>query len=333
MISSPASAQNQDAIEAMIRRGLSQRRDGHDAEAFQTFEAAWNLVPSARARAQMGLAAQALGRWADADRLLREALAATADPWIAERRAVLDRSLGEIDAHLGLLEVQCNIAGAVLRVDGTPRGTTPLRGPLRLPSGSVTLQVGAPGYLEVTRQAMLTTGQTTREQIDLVAVPAESAAPVAAAPTARPDALPPTPGAGDPSVTRPPAEVPPGSLPRTLAWTTGGVAVAGLALGAVFLGLRNAEANTFNARNADADPTNDCQRGSSERSCVDAEAAIATRGTVATTGFLLGGAAAIASAVLFATLPARVRPAHVGLRGCMVSTGRASLGVGCEITF
>ncbi|TAK22983.1 MAG: PEGA domain-containing protein [Myxococcaceae bacterium] len=322
-------AQTRD-VDAMIRRGLELRRGGRDLEAFQTFEAAWEASHGARARAQMSLAAQALGRWADADRFLREALAVADDPWVAGRRAALERSLAEIDAHLGRLELRCNVDGALVRVDGTPRGTTPLAEPLRLPAGSVTLQVGAPGYLDVTRQAVLAVDQTTREEIDLVAVPR------VAMPVAPPIGVPvtalvrrETPPHREP----PPAEGDPAPARRVLAWTTGAVALTGVALGAVFLALRNTEADAFNARNEDADPANDCQRGSSASVCVDAESAVSTRGAVATTGFILGGAAAVASAVLFATLPPRASPTRAGLRGCAVAAGRGGAGVLCEVAF
>lgn len=216
----------------------------------------------------MGLAAQALGRWPDADSFLREALAATSDPSMAQRRAVLEASLGEVNAHLGRLEVQCNVTGATVRVDGTERGAIPLREPLRLPAGTVTLQIGAAGYLAVTRQAVLTAGGTTREQIDLVAVPRPmeaTAAPPAAGASNR--AAPPPAEGGAIRVSPPPTVASGGTLRRAMAWTTGGVAVAGLALGTAALLLRNAAADTFNARNADANVRNDCPRGATGAAC------------------------------------------------------------------
>ncbi len=325
------------AVEALIQQGLRLRRHGHDDQAFTAFEAAWNASHSPRARAQMGLAAQALGRWPDADRFLREALSATSDAWITERRGVLSTSLSEIDAHLGLLEVRCNVDGAEIRVDGTARGTTPLREPLRLPAGTVAVQISAPGHLEATRQAVLTAGSTTREQIDLVAIPR----PVATPPVNTPPIN--TPPINTPPVNTPPVNTPPvvppvrepptdrASLRRTLAWTAGGVAVAGIVMGGVFLGLRNAAASDFNARNEDGDPSNDCAAGSTAAACSEAESTISTRASLATVGFVVGGAAAVASTVLFLTLPSRHEAARSGLRGC--SAGALSHGVGAQCEF
>lgn len=321
------------AVEALIRQGLRLRRHGHDDQAFAAFEAAWNASHSPRARAQMGLAAQALGRWADADRFLREALSATSDAWITERRDVLSTSLTEIDAHLGLLEVRCNVDGAEIRVDGTARGTTPLREPLRLPAGTVAVQISAPGHLEATRQAVLTAGSTTREQIDLVAIPR----PVTTPPVTTPPVITPpvtTPPITTPPITTPPVQEPPadrGALRRTLAWTAGGVAVAGIVMGGVFLGLRNSAASDFNAHNEDNDQTNDCALGSTAAACTEAESTVSTRATLATVGFVVGGAAAVASTVLFLTLPSRHESTRSGLRGC--SAGALSQGVGAQCEF
>lgn len=332
-------------VEARIRQGLELRRQGHDEQAFQVFESVWSTSRSPRARAQMALAAQALGRWADADRFMREALAATGDAWVVERRAVLERSLGEIDARLGLLEVRCNVEGAQLSVDGAERGVIPLREALRLPAGTVTLQVSAPGYVEVIRQTALTAGGTTREQINLVALPraAEPVGPVGPSvgtlvgPSVGPSVGPgqgraPRDGVG-PIVPPPQEPARTGSLQRSLAWITGGVAVAGLVTGAIALPMQRAEGDAFNALNEDNDRTNDCARGSTVQACVDRESRASTLAAVATTGFVVAGVAAVVSGVLFATLPARREPAHTVFRGCAVSPGRDSVAVGCEITF
>lgn len=324
------------AVDALIRQGLSLRRHGHDEQAYAAFEAAWNASHSPRARAQMGLAAQALGRWPDADRFLREALSATSDGWITERRDVLTRSLTEIDAHLGLLEVRCNVDGAEIVIDGTARGTTPLREPLRLPAGTVAVQLRAPGHLEATRQAVLTAGATTREQIDLVAVPRPVVTPPVTAPPVTPPPV--TPPPITPPITPPPIaprddDHDRGALRRTLAWTAGGVAVAGVVMGGVFLGLRNSAAADFNARNENNDPRDDCAPGSTEATCVSDESTVSTRATLATVGFVVGGAAAVASTVLFLTLPPRRGAPRSGLRGCSAGPLAQGVGAQCEFRF
>jgi PEGA domain len=323
------------SVDALIREGLSLRRQGHDEQAYALFERAWNASHTPRARAQMGLAAQALGRWPDADRLLREALSATSDAWVTERRTVLTRSLAEIDAHLGLLEVRCNLDGAEVRIDGTARGTTPLLEPLRLPAGTVAIQLVAPGHLDATRLAVLTAGGTTREQIDLVALPRPVATPAVVTPIAQPPIEPgtvmvlpprPPPHVDDPDEGR-------RSLHRTLAFTAGGVAVAGVVMGGVFLALRNGAANDFNTRRTDSDESNNCVQGSTVAACVEAESSISTQTALSTVGFVVGGVAAVTSAALFLTMPARREGARASLRGCSAGASSGGLGASCAFAF
>src|SRR5687768_12824986 len=70
------------SAERLISEGMELRRAGKDAEGLQKFEAAYRLAPTPRAAAQWGLCLQAVGRWADADTRIAEALQAKADPWI-----------------------------------------------------------------------------------------------------------------------------------------------------------------------------------------------------------------------------------------------------------
>lgn len=166
------------------------RRSGQDGLAFEAFASASSRAHSPRARAQMGLAAQALGRWLDADLFVREALAAADDAWVIERRRVLSQALDEIDAHLGALDVVCNVSGAEVIVDGASRGVTPLAAPLRVTAGGVALTLRATGFVEVTRPVLVRAGETSRETVALVATPA--ATPLDARPPASPPVVPPT---------------------------------------------------------------------------------------------------------------------------------------------
>jgi len=56
-----AAAQGTDPADAAIRRGVDLRRQGQDDQALQEFKKAYELSPSPRALAQIGLAEQALG--------------------------------------------------------------------------------------------------------------------------------------------------------------------------------------------------------------------------------------------------------------------------------
>lgn len=173
LLSLAGSAASQSRDEALLREGVDLRAQGRDAEAFARFREAWTLAPSPRARAQMGWAAQALGRWREAEQMLREAAGAQGDAWIEGNRAELTRSLADVGARLGDVVVECEVAGAQVSVDGELVGTLPLARPLRVPLGAVTLRVSADGYLAVTREGVrVRAGEVAREHVSLTADPA-----------------------------------------------------------------------------------------------------------------------------------------------------------------
>ena len=156
--------------EAALRRGFELREKGSDEAALAEFQRAYDLKKGARARAQMALAEQALGRWIDAEAHLAEALQRTGDPWIARNRTLLDQALGEIRQHIGSLELSGGTPGAEVRVNGRVAGKMPLDRPLRVEAGSVSLEVRAAGYLPVIRTINVPANGLAREPIALVAV-------------------------------------------------------------------------------------------------------------------------------------------------------------------
>jgi tetratricopeptide (TPR) repeat protein len=89
----PAGAQT---LDEHLRAGFALRQRGAEVEALARFEAAWALSATPRVAAQLGLAHQALGRWLEADRFLRLALAAADDPWVVRNRASLTVALGVV---------------------------------------------------------------------------------------------------------------------------------------------------------------------------------------------------------------------------------------------
>ncbi|SRR5579883_1197091 len=167
--------------DALDRHAIALRRQGRDAEALDEFRQSYAARPSARTRAQIGLAEQALGRWVDAEADLRGALEAEGDPWIQRNRAILAAGLADIAKHLGSLEIETDVPGAEVWVNGVRAGVAPLAAPLRVESGTVVVEVRAPGYAAARRTTAVEAGESAREAIHLVpAVP--EAPPTAAAP-------------------------------------------------------------------------------------------------------------------------------------------------------
>ena len=66
-------------VEAMLREGIAHRVAGHDDAAIERFEAAYAAQRAPVTAGQLALACQTVGRWVDADRYMREALASPDD--------------------------------------------------------------------------------------------------------------------------------------------------------------------------------------------------------------------------------------------------------------
>jgi hypothetical protein len=202
--------------DALILEGLRLREQGKDAEALAVFVRAQELAPTPRALAQRALAEQALGQWAQAEAHLREALAATDDPWITRHRQALDGALAIIGDHLGSLQVNGGVDGAELRLDGQLAGKLPLAAPLRVVVGRPLLEVALEGYYPVRREITIKAGSLSTEIIELVALPQHptvASAPGEAVPAA---------GAQQTASAPPPAA----KLKPIVFWTAAGVTAA-----------------------------------------------------------------------------------------------------------
>jgi hypothetical protein len=143
------------------------------------------------------MAEQALGRWVDAERDLKGALAVEQDAWIARNSATLKRSLATVTEHLGSVQIVGSPAGARVVIDERDVGRLPIDGPARVPAGEVLVTVSAPGYVDISRKITVGAGSLAREVIALHAVgstPTVVAAPVHVEPSAESSAADDKPG-------------------------------------------------------------------------------------------------------------------------------------------
>lgn len=162
--------------EALLARGVELREQGKDDEALAHFKRALARSPSsARARAQVALAEQALGMWVAAEADLEGALASKDDAWIAKNRAALEGALGVIRRHVGSLEVRGD-DGAEVVLDGVVLGKLPQAAPLRAEAGRRTLEVRKRGFHAASRAVEIAPGAVARETVTLVALPPDAPA-------------------------------------------------------------------------------------------------------------------------------------------------------------
>lgn len=286
-----------------------------DEAALGEFRQANELCPSGRALAQMGLAEQALGQWLPAEEHLQQALD-KAEPWIRQRRAVLQRALRAVRQHVGQLEVVIGqpIAEEVtLLVNGENVGTLPLAAPVHLVAGTVTITVTALRHKPVVREAVIAAGELARETVELVRLPP----PPRPAPREEKPAV-----AEEPARAVPPeavAVVPAATGEAPVGGNTGGhgqgkgrllrrVGIAGLVLGVAGLGagvaghvLREQGARAWNA-----DPA--CINADLEAlpAPCDERLRRVTMGQALALGGYVAGGVVVAAGVVLLALPSRV---------------------------
>lgn len=295
--------------ESLYRRGADLREAGRDEEALAVFREVLERRPSGRARAQVALAEQALGRWLDADAHLRAALEDRADPWVRRHRGVLEGALAMIARHVGAIALSGEPAGARVSVDGAPVGMLPMSEPVRALAGEVTLEVSAPGRYPLTRRVTVRPGETVREAVSLRPLPQESEGQRAAV--------------AERVVLRD-VRVPVGAGPqRAIGWVSVGAA-------AIFAGVSIA---AWVVREDAADRWNDDARCvgnglTREQNCGDYRDTAESARVVAVSAAVGAGVLGVMAAVLLATSP-RGRDARPAALRCAPGIG----GVGCALRF
>lgn len=165
--SEAARASGADSAESLIAEGVELRRVGQDAEALSKFEKAYQLTPTPRAAAQLGLCLQAIGRWSEAEAKLSEALKAREDRWVQKNRDVLRESLEAVKANVARVEVNGGPDGAVVTINGREIGTFPLAQAVVVNAGAADIEVTKPGFVRGFRSLNLTGGQYQRVVIRL----------------------------------------------------------------------------------------------------------------------------------------------------------------------
>jgi hypothetical protein len=248
------------AVEDLIRQGVKLRHEGRDIAALPLFQRAYDLEPSPRTAAQLGMVELTLGYFLAAERHLMEALASPRHPWVYRNRAQIELTLREARASIATLEIVGTPAGAEVTVNGKAAGTLPLLQSVRVPEGVVQVTVRAPGFDEKSTSVKIAGGKNEKLTVTLSPSVGQHAAAVrdgAGKPASSGGPPPP------PRVARPGAPVeaqaaaePPGndgksSAPawvRPASWVAGGLAVTAFGLGGYNLWRMQQNQNAFNTR-------------------------------------------------------------------------------------
>jgi hypothetical protein len=283
-----------DDADALIKQGVERRRAHDDQGALELFRRAYDLAATPRALAQIGLAEQALGRWGDAETHLSAALERAADPWIAKYQSTLEASRADVGKHLGSLDVRGGPNGAEVRVDARFVGTLPLRRTLRVPAGTILLDVSASGFVSQTRTVKIEAGQLAHEELALQSRSATTNAAPAAAPTGAANASDAT-NATNATTTDAAASAPPAPTRRRWAqvalWS--GLGLAAVGGGALVVG--ELEVRSYNDHGCAATPL--------LTACQDRHDTATRARVVGAVGLVGAGVLGATAAVLFLTSP------------------------------
>ncbi|HEY2511374.1 MAG TPA: hypothetical protein VGI39_10985, partial [Polyangiaceae bacterium] len=278
--------------ESLLKQGIDLRRSGRDAEALDAFRRSYALQPSGRARAQVGLAEEALSDWPEAEEDIVGALALD-DPWISRNEGDLKAALRDVRGHLASLEIRANVAGATLWIDGKQRAVLPMAAPLRVVARSMEIEIRAEGFEPQTQVVSLTGGGGMEQVVALRALPPPAAPPVPEQSAHETAALP-APAALLPV---PPPRMDSPSRP-TVEWTLLGAAATFLVGGVVaeVAAVSNASVYNDDARCLYGTLTRD-QRCGAYRDRADAA------GALAVAGFSVAAIAGVSAGILFVVKP------------------------------
>lgn len=154
--------------EKLIDEALELRRRGNDAAALDKLLRALKLNPTPRAKAQVAMAEQALGRWVEAEKHMLQALATPQDPWIRKRLSILQSALETVRQRLGLLQIAGVPDGATIYIADDKVGTAPLKKSIRVVAGEVSVRVEAPGHRTFVGVAKVEPGLLTRHVVTMI---------------------------------------------------------------------------------------------------------------------------------------------------------------------
>lgn len=141
--------------------------DGDYNTALAEFQASYQANPLPAVLYNLGLTQKALFRYAEAIDTLRSYLS-QAQPR-AERRAEVERLLGEMEALLAPVTLVLDPPAAAVLLDG--RSVTLGAAPLRIAAGGHVLEASADGYRPLRREIMVSAGQPLRLRLALQALP------------------------------------------------------------------------------------------------------------------------------------------------------------------
>jgi hypothetical protein len=157
----------------LFEEGVAALQREDYATALVAFQRAQELSPRPILLYNIGMCRRALLQFPEAIETFQQYLAETAtDPEVADARVQVAQLVAEMEGQLSQVTVLVNVDGAMLYLDGSQAGATPLVRPLRVGPGSHVLEARREGYHDARLAFDVMAGEDTQVQLTLEALPA-----------------------------------------------------------------------------------------------------------------------------------------------------------------
>jgi hypothetical protein len=145
----------------ILKEGAKLYDQGDFDGALAKFNQAYEKFPSPKIFFNLGQVYRGLGRDIDALQSYERFLAEAKNPPATSRREAEDQVV-LLRAKVASLDIECNVLGAQIAIDGHPQGTAPLPGPVLLAPGEHQIVVEKEGRTTFQQRLDLQPGKTTR---------------------------------------------------------------------------------------------------------------------------------------------------------------------------
>jgi hypothetical protein len=149
-------------------KGDTAMEEGNFVEAHNLYKDAYTISPQPALLYNMGRAEERLGLYTDSLRNL-EQFSRSASPELKTRVPKLADLLAEVRAHVALVTLHSNVAGARVLLRGKYVASTPVKWALATTGGKATLEVSADGYVPYQKEVVLEEGKNNALEVNLVA--------------------------------------------------------------------------------------------------------------------------------------------------------------------
>lgn len=294
LLAAPAHAQERDpaAAQALFDQARQLSQQGRFAEACPKFQESNRLDPAAGTQFNLADCYDRAGRTASAWAAFLEAASQMRAVGQRDREKAAQQRAEQLEPRLPRLIVlvpdENQLPGLEVRRNGVSVGTAQWGTPVPVDPGEIELEASAPGKLTAKQALRLEEGKTVTYNVPALAV--DPSVAVAATSQAKPEPEP------EPEPAKPePAQAKPADKGSNAPWiiTLGAAGIIGLGVGTTFAILADQQYDD-SLQDCDIDDPNMCGvDGYNQRN--DAR----TKGTVATVGFVAGGALLATAAIVW----------------------------------